>query len=651
MFSSIGLFKETQCPGGTDCTFIACMFSHDEPPPINAGLDVTLQDDYENQAPPAKKRRLAETEISQPAQHRKALIIIKGQELKQPAKVAMPKPALKPQSILTMRPVSPPPPKRVKVSKDTTSPLVKRSLPVVSEKPAKAEPLIPRIMTIAPAQLAIRNQLLKLIFREIERLNKLIELSNDKDKNPLLLSSQEMITLALDEEELVAKNNPTVYSNVLKLRIQALRKLNVKDWRQERCKQIEKEEKKRLEQIENENPNLFPASSAPKPKSKRVHTGLSSHEELAMITNLVTPITELSAFGYVAHPPSRAEIEQARQGIEAAKGWEVCDRCQVRFQVFPGRRTEDGVLATGGRCTHHWGKLRRPPSDKTGASGAAGGGVSTWTCCRGEVNTTGCTKAENHVFKISEVKRLALIMEFEETPRNERLEGGARKRKKGGAGPGAVCFDCEMGYTSRGLELIRLTATAWPSGEELLDVLVRPLGEVLDLNSRFSGVFPEDFTQATPWDQAEPPPPSPDAPTAQPRTKKLHIVPSPRAARALLFSLLTPATPLIGHAIENDLNATRICHPLIVDTVLLFPHPMRLPIRYGLKALMKRHCDVDVQMGGARGHDSKEDARAAGELVRFRVAQRWREMVREGWRVQEGVFYPPDRVVRMDGMS
>lgn len=138
--------------------------------------------------------------------------------------------------------------------------------------------------------------------------------------------------------------------------------------------------------------------------------------------------------------------------------------------------------------------------------------------------------------------------------------------------------------------------------------------------------------------------------SAQPYTSKqpsegtddgLCIVQSISAARDLLFQQLSPKTPLIGHALENDLNAVRIIHPTIIDTVLLYPHPRGLPIRHGLKYLAKTYLEKDIQMGGAQGHDSKEDARAAGDLVRFRVAEKWKRMRQEGWTVTDGVFNPP----------
>jgi RNA exonuclease 1 len=205
-----------------------------------------------------------------------------------------------------------------------------------------------------------------------------------------------------------------------------------------------------------------------------------------------------------------------------------------------------------------------------------------------------------------------------------------------------------------GLELVRLTATSWPDGEELLDILVRPIGEILDLNSRFSGVWPEDMAQAQPWTVDDKPKPaktgtggddtaSEDG-EVRPGKKQLKIVSSPEVARDLLFSLISPTTPLLGHGLENDLNSVRIVHPTLVDTVLLYPHRMGLPYRYGLKHLMSVHLNRKIQQEtgpNVVGHDSAEDARAAGDLVRLRVMDKWRSMKRDGWTVVDGQITPP----------
>ena len=114
--------------------------------------------------------------------------------------------------------------------------------------------------------------------------------------------------------------------------------------------------------------------------------------------------------------PTEKEIETARKGIESAGGFEVCDRCKTRFQVFPGRREEDGALAGGGKCTYHFGKpyFQDPsPNDPKAKR------VKKYRCCGESMgDSAGCTQAENHVFKVTEAKRLAAILNFEKTPEN-----------------------------------------------------------------------------------------------------------------------------------------------------------------------------------------------------------------------------------------
>jgi DNA polymerase III epsilon subunit-like protein len=207
-----------------------------------------------------------------------------------------------------------------------------------------------------------------------------------------------------------------------------------------------------------------------------------------------------------------------------------------------------------------------------------------------------------------------------------------------------------MGYTVYGMELIRLTAVSWPSGDELLDVLVYPVGEYIDLNTRYSGVRPEDMADAERWRAGDDAAPTviPSTDPSQPAQRKLKIVPSPKDARDLFFSLISPDTPLVGHGLENDLNALRVVHPLVVDTVLLFPHKRGLPIRNGLKWLTETMLGRKIQVTSnnedeMQGHDSAEDARAAGELVRLKVRNEWRNMRMKGWTTtDDGELKAPD---------
>lgn len=582
MFSSIGCFKHVNCPEHPHCSLFNCIFGHhsvSETVPAAVSLPKERLDEVNiDQNEPRKKRRLH-------------------------------------LPVTASRNISPPPRRsqtkaventRASLKEPSNGPKIETASP-----PAKTSQvsLNPKMIQNPPAAHGVRIQLITMIHDQLVRLNEELQ---DSSTNALRFSPQELIVQALDEEEKIAKQNSAVYLNVIKLRITKLKKMKSTEWREERLQQISKHAPVDMITTTESTPSI-------------IETGLSSSQEIAFLSKLLAKQSDLAKHGYVPHAPSDEEIAQARLGVKAAQGWEQCDRCKTRFQVFPGRREEDGALTSGGTCTYHPAKPRRPQAKDKADKGHK---EAIHACCNETIGeSAGCTLAATHVFKISESKRLALIMPFKETPPNSLTSRPDV----------AVCFDCEMGYTTMGLELIRLTATAWPNGEELLDVLVRPLGEVLDLNSRFSGVWPKDYANALSYESTS----MDEQKASNDSEQRLRIVDSPSIARDLLFEHLTPETPLIGHALDNDLNATRIVHPSIVDTVLLFPHPRGLPVRFGLKALMKKHLDRDIQMGGDQGHDSKEDARAAGHLVRLKVSEIWKSMKRDGWTVEKREFFPP----------
>ena len=634
MFSSLGLFKEIQCPERSHCLLVNCIFSHDSCSDINdavdAGSQISTLDNGRKvvgakfQVSVANGDHQASWEDDRQRKKRKLSEgIAEALDVSEDSIKIESRPPRLPTT--AVKEISPPPrafktkaaehllAKAQAVGEQKTfveNKSKKRDGPLAK---APAVSLNPRMIRNPPVSHAVRMQLISMLHEQMVRLNNEISKSDETSKSALMLSQEELILEALEEEEAVAKHNPTVYPNIIKLRITKLKKLKLAEWKEERLKQIAK----RTNQVEHERLHST---------SEVIETGLSTSQEIAFLSKMLAKQDQLTQFGYVATPPSDKEVDQAREGVSASQGWEQCDRCRIRFQVFAGRREDDGALTSGGKCSYHPAKPRRPlPKDKADK----GHRDSIYACCNEPVGTSiGCHSAPTHVFKVSDPKRLALIMPFQKTP----SKSSALKHST------AVCFDCEMGYTTMGLELIRLTATSWPKGEELLDVLVRPLGEILDLNSQFSGVWPNDYTKARPYDTTNI---DNNKTTEGTSESPLRLVDSPAIARALLFDLLTPETPLIGHALDNDLNAARIIHPSIVDSVLLYPHPRGLPIRFGLKALMKRHLDRDIQMGGANGHDSKEDARAAGELVRLKVADTWRAMQKDGWTVRKGDFFPP----------
>ncbi|OXV11919.1 hypothetical protein Egran_00318 [Elaphomyces granulatus] len=631
MFTPLGLFKDLSCPQDGSCSLLTCMFSH-------TGLSTALPDSTSWKNTPRVPRDQASPKETPDTKKRK--VIAAGEKIQTDRKKlpSVPRHGEAEEQLCkngTSQELSPAMPATSQDRKTLQSTTRTISPPLLHERPCSAkgtltrsppvattqsprgmigasglplrqapkETLNPRMISKAPAAHTVRSSILNKLHAAMSALNDKVANEKNGSKLQLILSRDELVTMALDEEEKAAKDNPVIYANVIKLRILKLQKMSQESWENEVLGHL--------------NTRYYDKTDlGPGPKNgKELSTGLTVKQEIAIAAKFVTPLAGKEEFGYVTRVPTEKEIAAAREGVEASQGWEKCDRCGGRFQVFPGRR-EDGTLATGGQCTHHPGKLTRTLKKKTDRTKSRR--EAYFPCCNESVGTSaGCTKTAHHVFKVTDPKRLASILQFEETP--VQMDKGPQR---------PVCFDCEMAYTTLGMELVRLTALSWPQGEELVDVLVHPMGEILDLNSHFSGIWPEHYANALPYDQQ----PSNDTASkgGDIGARPMRVVDSTAAARSLLFKFLQPDTPLIGHAIENDLNACRIVHPVIIDTVLLYSHPKGLPIRHGLRYLSKKYLESDIQTGGDRGHDSKEDARATGNLVRVKAAERWTALKGQG---------------------
>ncbi|OJJ87399.1 putative RNA exonuclease Rex3 [Aspergillus glaucus CBS 516.65] len=616
MFPPLGLFKDVPCPQAQDCSLLVCLFSHKNTKSFldkEKGTQPASAKDATPASTPIPKRRKIEPTATADKVRKNASPAPAKEAQKstdKPIKPASQDPA-KLQS--TSKKVSPPPPRAVSTP-EKNAPTKATTPSQLPPRKARKESLNPRMLTKAPASHGVRLSILTKLHSAMSKLNAKLAEDQKSGNKYLVLSPNELVTMALDEEEKAAKDNPGVYGNVIKLRIVKLSKMSKEDWANE----VKAHLNARYYKFE-------PVQEPSKPKD--LTTGLSAREEIAIVGKLVTPLEGLEGFGYVTRAPSKEEIESAKKGVEGSQGWEQCARCGGRFQVWPGRRP-DGSLTSGGQCTHHPGKPMYPPKSQT--EHITGPREAYYSCCNESLGTSpGCKKGDTHVFKVSETKRLASILQFEKTP----WQPDKRPRPP-------VCFDCEMGYTTFGIELIRLTAVSWPDGKPLLDILVRPMGEVLDLNSRFSGVFPEHYANAVPYDPSKSTPVSNET-----ENQPLQVVDSPAAARSLLFTHLQPTTPIIGHAIDNDLNACRIIHPTVIDTVILYPAPRGgLPNRMSLKTLCRKFLEREIQTGGERGHDSKEDAVSTGDLVRVKVGETWKVLKSKGWGIDVagGKLVPPE---------
>lgn len=606
--SSLNVFKSQLCPLGVNCELPNCLFSHNQSTTPKGSPKFSRGDISKDSQPPAKRLRLDDDAVPSTLQTKAAVDATVNAPVFTGLRTS--KPEL--SNHATVKQTSGPahadarPSANVQVEQalprsatKTVSPPPLRATADNKSQPEVEVSLIPRKIPNEPAPWAARLARLKMLHDFMMPFNSKLLMAKNPATKALHLSANQLRKLAVDEEERIALEHRAMYDNVIKHRIVAYKKMTQEDWVKARREAIAKER--------GEPPKKTPP--------KKIETGMTLKEEVVFLKTMLASQDSLEAHGFVTQRPTDAEIEECRQTQIVSDFWEVCDRCGTRFQAFPERREEDGALTTGGKCRHHWGKKVWPKREKGKEPEPA-----KYSCCNESIGSDGCTESDTHVYKFTDIKRMSLVMPFIETPENDNVQSQT-----------AVCFDCEMGYTTQGFELLRLTVISWPSHRPLIDVLVRPLGFILDLNTKWSGVTMDQFLNAKPYDPANP----------KPKRTDLRIVESPYAARELFLHHVAPTTPVLGHALENDLNVIRLIHPTIVDTVILYPTRSGLPYRHSLKTLAKQWLDINVQQGGASGHDSYEDARTTGELVRSKVAHSWKKLKDEGWTVREGGVYPP----------
>lgn len=276
------------------------------------------------------------------------------------------------------------------------------------------------------------------------------------------------------------------------------------------------------------------------------------------LVDLIIPEDVLKKWNYVLDPVTPKDLDPNMTT--------TCARCGEEFTISNKRNI---------RCVYH----QLKPMFKYDA--AEGRKTKNYTCCsQSSEESQGCCVSNHHVFKLEDSELLAGVVPFAPTP-----------SRKTNDTLFAAGIDCEMGYTTFGLELIRVTVVDWKSRKVVLDRTVYPYGGIIDLNTRFSGVHSlKDGIKI--GDKVEP-------------------TITFKEARDLIFNYISSSTVIIGHGLENDLNAMRLVHKRVVDTALRYPtfKPM---YRISLKQLAFKYLSRTIQDGE---HDSSEDAITAMDIV------------------------------------
>ncbi|KAI5716607.1 hypothetical protein M8J76_009296 [Diaphorina citri] len=265
----------------------------------------------------------------------------------------------------------------------------------------------------------------------------------------------------------------------------------------------------------------------------------------------------------------------------------ICARCSKSFFLVssppgaPNNKSQDGgnyEYLTQEHCHYHWGKVTK--SWNNGVQNCI------YSCCNEEqYKTSGCVYAKLHVW--SGLKPGI----------NGPLEGYVKTKPRKSPPPngyGVYALDTEMVYTVHGLEVARVTVVN-VDGRLIYNTLVKPDCEIIDYNTKYSGISAKDFIR-NPY-------------------KTLKDVQND------LMGFVSKDSIIVGHGLENDLRALKLIHSNIIDTSVLFPHSFGLPYRRSLKSIVSQLLHQSIQSGT---HDSFEDARACIDLILWKLLSDFR---------------------------
>lgn len=248
----------------------------------------------------------------------------------------------------------------------------------------------------------------------------------------------------------------------------------------------------------------------------------------------------------------------------------TCDRCSKTFFVD---RYGDHVVQE--ECIYHWSRLRKMRGNR------ATGFLNTYPCCKGDAQSDGCQVHHCHVVAGVDNEGYVRILPSQEKEEQHQV----------------FALDCEMCYTTKGIELTRITVID-KTGTVAYESFVKPTSQILDYNTRFSGVTAKDLE---------------------------NVTTNLRGVQAILLSMFSEDTILIGHSLESDLKALKLVHKTVVDTTAVFPHKYGLPYKRALRTLSGEYLQRIIQ-DDVSGHDPREDALAALDLMKYKVKEDLKHM-------------------------
>uniref|UniRef100_A0A1B6CG47 Exonuclease domain-containing protein n=1 Tax=Clastoptera arizonana TaxID=38151 RepID=A0A1B6CG47_9HEMI len=256
-----------------------------------------------------------------------------------------------------------------------------------------------------------------------------------------------------------------------------------------------------------------------------------------------------------------------------------CINCGKYFHV-----NEQGFSTDEKECEFHWGKLYNKPSAQKSF-------IKKYSCCNGESGSIKCYSQTYHVRELRNLDCLKNFIKFPE-PSKEFKESDY----------GVFSIDCEMVYTTIGMELARVSVVDI-NCRIIYDNYVKPSNPIVDYITRYSGITPQIME---------------------------NVSITLQDVQRDLSSFINSKTILVGHSLNSDLIQLKVIHSLIIDTSVLYPKTIGRQGKRSLKFLSRDLLNENIQ-DGETGHDSTEDAitciKLLHEYVRQNTAKDTREVI------------------------